>query len=165
MRYLFLLIAAMLVVGAVQAQVHFKVNVNIGSQPAWGPTGYDHVEYYYLPDIESYYSVSEQRYYYQENGRWIGRSHLPPRYHDYDVYNSYKVVVNDPSPYRHHEKYRDQYASFKGRHDQQPIRDSRDERYFVNKNHPEHGNWMKQQKHNNGNGRGHGKGKGQDRDH
>ncbi|MDP3148558.1 MAG: hypothetical protein Q8N83_05455, partial [Ignavibacteria bacterium] len=42
----------------------------------------------------------------------------------------------------------------KGRHDQQAIRDSRDSKYFVNKNHPEHNNWVKQQKNNNGNNKG-----------
>ena len=39
------------------AQVRFNVNFNIGSQPVWGPIGYDYVEYYYLPDIEVYYYV------------------------------------------------------------------------------------------------------------
>jgi hypothetical protein len=57
--------------------------------------------------------------------------------------------------------YREKYSSYKGRHDQQPIRDSRDSKYFVNKNHPEHNNWVKQQKHDNSNGKGNnGKGKG-----
>jgi hypothetical protein len=40
-----------------------------------------------------------------------------------------------------------------GRHDQQPIRDSRESKYFVNPNHPEHNNWVKQQKHDNGHGK------------
>jgi hypothetical protein len=54
--------------------------------------------------------------------------------------------------------HREQYASFKGRHDQQPIRDSRDTKYYVNKNHPEHNNWVKQQKQNKGNGKDKGRG-------
>ena len=29
-----------------QAQVKVGVNINIGSQPAWGPVGYDYVDYY-----------------------------------------------------------------------------------------------------------------------
>jgi hypothetical protein len=44
-------------------------------------------------------------------------------------------------------------VSFKGRHDQHPIRDSHESKYFVNKNHPEHNNWVKQQKHGSDNGR------------
>jgi len=158
MRYVFILIAVLIVASSLNAQVSARINLNIGSQPAWGPTGYDHVEYYYLPDIEAYYNVPQHKYYYNEGGRWVGRSRLPARYHDFDLYNSYKVVVNDREPYRHHEKYRNQYASYKGRHDQQPIRDSRDSKYFVNKDHPEHNNWLKQQKHDNGNGKGNGNG-------
>ena len=158
MRYFFVLIAVLLMLSTVHGQLGIKLNFNVGSQPVWGPTGYDHVEYYYLPDIEVYYNVPQHRFYYYEGGRWIGRSQLPARYHDYDFYNSYKVVVNDRAPFRHHEKYRDQYSSYKGRHDQQPIRDARDPKYYVNKNHPEHNNWVKQQKHDNGNGKGRGNG-------
>jgi hypothetical protein len=55
--------------------------------------------------------------------------------------------------------YRDKYASFKGKHDQQPIRDARDPKYYANPKHPEHNNWVKQQKHDNGNGRGNGNNK------
>jgi hypothetical protein len=103
-------------------------------------------------------------FYYNEGGRWMSRSSLPSRYRGYDLYNSYKVVVNDPTPYRNHGMYREKYSSYRGRHDQQPIRDSRDSRYFVNKNHPEHNNWVKQQKHDNGNGKGKGKGRGNKHD-
>ncbi len=44
------------------AAAQISINVNIGSQPLWGPVGYDHVDYYYLPDIESYYSVPRQQF-------------------------------------------------------------------------------------------------------
>ena len=42
------------------AEAQIKVNLNIGSQPAWGPTGYDRVDYYYLPDIDAYYNVAKK---------------------------------------------------------------------------------------------------------
>jgi hypothetical protein len=158
MRYLFAVFAAVLLSSTVNAQVSINLNFNVDRQPVWGPTGYDHVEYYYLPDMEVYYNVPEQRFFYYEGGRWIGRSSLPSRYRGHDLYNSYKVVVNEPTPYRNHKMYKEQYASYKGRHDQQPIRDSRDSKYFINKNHPEHNNWVKQQKHDNGNGKGNGRG-------
>lgn len=145
----------------IRAQVTWGVHVNIGTQPAWGPVGYDEVQYYYLPDIDSYYDVPHHRYYYNEGGNWIYRSSLPPRFHNYNLYNGYKVVVNEREPWRNHEANRAKYASFKGRHDQQVIRDSRDQRYFVNKNHPEHKNWVQQQKHDNGRGNG----KGNDNKH
>jgi hypothetical protein len=140
------------------AQIHFNLNFNVDRQPIWGPAGYDHVEYYYLPDLEVYYNVPQQRWFYFERGRWMNSSSLPSRYRGYDLYHSYKVVVNDREPYRHHETYRAKYSSFKGRQGQQPIRDSRDSKYFVNKNHPEHNNWQKEQKHDNGNGKDNGRG-------
>ena len=172
MRYIFVLMVALFLwstSGTVYAQVHINANLNLGSQPVWGPTGYDYAENYYMPDIEVYYNVPTHRYYYNENGRWIYSSNMPSRYRNYDLYNSHKVVVNDRNPWRNHDQYRNQYSSFKGQHDQQPIRDSRDERYFGNKNHPQHNNWVQQQKHDNGNhngqnkgnnGRGNGNGKG-----
>jgi hypothetical protein len=158
MRYLLILIAAVLLSSNVDAQLRINLGFNVDRQPAWGPTGYDHVEFYYLPDIDVYYNVPQQRYFYNERGRWISRSSLPSRYRGHDMYNSYKVVINERAPYRNNRTHREQYASFKGRRDQQSIRDSRDSKYFVNKNHPEHNNWVKQQKHNNGNGKGNGNG-------
>lgn len=154
MRYFFVLIVALFLANTINAQVSFSLNFNIDRQPIWGPTGYDHVEYYYLPDIDMYYYVPQHRFYYNEGGRWIGRSSLPSRYRNYDLYNSYKVVVNEREPWRNAETYREKYSSYKGRHDQQPIRDSRDSKYFVNKNHPEHNKWIQQQKHDNGNHNG-----------
>ena len=44
----------------IQAQI--GLNFNIGSQPAWGPTGYDKVEYYYMPDIDAYYNVQKKQF-------------------------------------------------------------------------------------------------------
>jgi len=158
MRHLLVFIAAALFASTVHAQLSVSLGFNLDRQPVWGPTGYDRVEYYYLPDIEVYYNVPQQRFYYFQNGRWINRSSLPSRYRGYDLYNSYKVVVNDRTPYRNHNKYREQYASYKDRRGQEPIRDSRDTKYFVNRNHPEHNNWVKQQRHDNGNGKGNGRG-------
>ena len=151
MRYFFVLIVALFLASPLNAQVSFSLNFNLDNQPVWGPTGYDYVEYYYLPDIDIYYNVPQHRFYYNERGLWIGRSSLPSRYRNYDLYNSYKVVVNEKQPWRNHKTYKEKYSSYKGRHDQQPIRDSRDSKYFVNRNHPEHNNWVKQQRNDNGN--------------
>ncbi|HQS04855.1 MAG TPA: hypothetical protein PLT16_04385, partial [Daejeonella sp.] len=76
----------------VKAQV--RVNINLGAQPEWGPTGYNHVDYYYLPDIETYYYVPKRQFIYLENGRWLFMSALPSRYRGYDLNNGYKVVIN-----------------------------------------------------------------------
>jgi hypothetical protein len=148
MRYFLALFVALLFTVGLNAQVH--ANINIGSQPIWGPTGNDYVENYYLPDIETYYNVSTHRYYYNQKGRWINSLTLPSRYHDFDLYNAHKVVINEKQPWKNHTVNRDKYTSFKGQHDQQPIRDSKESKYFVNKKHPEHNNWVKQQKQDKG---------------
>jgi len=151
MRYILILIASLLLVCNAEAQVRFNLNFNLDRQPVWGPVGADYAENYYLPDIEAYYNVPTKRFYFNMDGRWVYRSSLPSRYRNFDLYNSYKVVVNERNPWHNHEKYRDEYSSYKGRRDQLPIRDSRDSKYFVNRNHPEHNNWVRQQGNGNNN--------------
>lgn len=91
-----------------------QVNVNIGLQPAWGPVGYQYVDYYYLPDIETYYYVPRRQFIYLNDGRWIYSSALPVRYRTYNLYYGYKVVVNEPKPYLRHAAYKVKYAKYKG---------------------------------------------------
>jgi hypothetical protein len=154
MRYFFALILALFIwtaSGITDAQVRTSINFNMDRQPAWGPTGYDYVEYYYLPDLDVYYGVPQHRYYYIDNGRWISSYNLPHRYQGYNLYNSYKVVVNEKEPWRNNSGYRENYSKYRNRHDQQPIRDTKDPKYFQNKYHPQHKNWVKQQKQKNAN--------------
>ncbi|MDP4292248.1 MAG: hypothetical protein Q8908_14300 [Bacteroidota bacterium] len=116
------------------AQVSFRIN--IGMQPLWGPVGYDHVEYYYLPDIEAYYYVPTHRFFYMDRGNWVNRAYLPERYRDFDLYHSRRIVINEPRPYLRHNEYRERYTRPDREYDRQSIRDSRDSRYF-RRNH----NW------------------------
>ncbi len=143
----------------VSAQVSFSVN--IATQPVWGPVGYDHVEYYYMPDIDAYYYVPNRQYIYMERGRWVVGAYLPSRFH-YNVNSGYKVVVNDPYPYRNAQMYRTRYAGYRGNNSQEQIRYSHDSRYYENKGHPQHNQWKNEQKNkgrkNNGHGNGHGNG-------
>jgi len=81
------------------AKSQVNIHVNIGSQPVWGPAGYDYVEYYYLPDIEVYYYVPRRQFVYLSNGKWVFVTSLPSRYRSYNLYNGYKVVINEPRPY------------------------------------------------------------------
>lgn len=122
------------------------VGVNIGDQPIWGPEGYDHADFYYIPDIDCYYSVSEHQYVYRNGSAWEHGSSLPSRYNGYDPYHSYKVVVNEDKPYQNHDTHQAKYGTYKGVKNQPVIRDSKDPKYFINKEHPQHDNWVKQQK-------------------
>lgn len=126
------------------AQLSVHLNANIGVQPAWAPVGYDRADYYYIPDIETYYSVSRRRYVYQRGNRWIFSSSLPPRYRNFDIYHAHKVVINEPDPYFHHEENRRRYAEFRGRHDQEIIRESNDAKYYENRYHPKHREWERE---------------------
>lgn len=139
------------------AQLHISLGVNIGSQPEWGPVGYDHADYYYMPDIGVYYDVPAHQYVYQNNGVWVHEASLPYRYRNYDLYHGYKVVINQPRPWIHDGDYRARYAGYRGRHDQAIIRDSHEDKY---RNH-----WHDNGRHNGGYGHGDGNdhGRGHDR--
>ena len=134
------------------AQVRVGVNINIGNQPVWGPTGYDYVDYYYLPDIDAYYYVPQRQFIYLSGNRWVFSASLPPRYRGYDLYSGYKVVINEPRPYLRNDFYRNRYSGYRGRHDQEIIRYSNDQKY---KNH---GRGWDRDERNRGRGRGRGRG-------
>jgi len=134
--FLFLTIVAGSII-CTPASAQVRVNINIGSQPVWGPVGYDHVDYYYLPDIETYYYVPARQFVYFNNGRWIYSSSLPYRYRNYDLNRGYKVVINQPRPYQNFSMHRAEYSRYRnygGR--QMIIRNSNDPRYYVVKGHP-----------------------------
>jgi hypothetical protein len=121
---LFLSVTGIICAENANGQLKVSVNINIGSQPQWGPVGYDHVDYYYMPDIDVYYSVPRQQYIYLDGGRWVFGAALPERCRSYDIYRGYKVVVNEPEPYRHCEVYRERYGKYKENYGQQvAIRD------------------------------------------
>jgi hypothetical protein len=128
--FLFLTIVAGSIIWT-PASAQVRVNINIGSQPVWGPVGYDHVDYYYLPDIETYYYVPARQFVYFNNGRWIYSSSLPYRYRNYDLNRGYKVVINQPRPYQNFSMHRAEYSRYRnygGR--QMIIRNSNDPRYY-----------------------------------
>jgi hypothetical protein len=151
----FFLLCAVVISGAAVSSIdcagpgtlNGSVGINISDQPVWGPTGYDRADYYYIPDIDSYYSVSEHQYIYRDGSGWKHGASLPSNYSGYDPYHSYKVVVNEDKPYQNNESHQAKYGTFKGVKNQPVIRDSHDPKYFVNKDHPEHDKWVKEQKH------------------
>lgn len=151
-----MLATASLIYSDVNAQLN--VNVNIGSQPLWGPVGYDHVDYYYLPDVESYYSVPKKQFVYLNNGNWIFSNSLPSRYGNYNLYNGYKVVINEDRPYSNFNSHKVKYAKYKNWGGKQGIiKNSNDRKYYVVKGHP-HGMPPGQAKKIfNGNGKGNAK--------
>jgi len=127
--------AGLLFTNRSQAQV--SVSVNIGNQPAWAPEGYDDAQYYYIPDMDVYYDVPAHQFVYMNNRRWVRTAVLPANYRRYDLYKVHKVAINDRNAYRNYDRDRRQYAQYRGKFDQHPIRDSRDDKYSRNRN-----NWQ-----------------------
>jgi hypothetical protein len=154
-RFSFLLFCALALTGAAFFSINCagpdyadgSVGVNITDQPIWGPTGYDRADYYYIPDIDSYYSVGEHQYIYRDGSNWTHAATLPAMYASYDPYSSYKVVVNKDKPYEDNDAHKAAYSKYKGVKDQPVIRDSNDPKYFANKDHPQHAAWVKDQQH------------------
>ncbi len=115
-----LAVSAALIFCSAPAQAQ-EININI--QPAWGPTGFDYAEFYYIPEINVYYDVINSLFYYYSSGRWIGAPYLPVKYRRYDLYNMYKVVLNGhPQPWLDNRDHRRAYRHLRDDRTQIPIR-------------------------------------------
>lgn len=101
------------------AQIGLHVNLNLGSRPVYVEPApvYNDVDYYYLPDVEAYYSVSRHCYYYQDGPNWTSAAYLPGRYHDYDWQHARRFAVNEPRPYLHNDVYRARFGGLRGERD------------------------------------------------
>lgn len=113
MKTLKLLILGIVLILAGSAQSQLSVNVHIGTTPSWGPSGYDDVRYYYLPDVEAYYDVHSSMFIYISGNRWVRSSYLPRQYRNYDLNRGYKVVMHDyrgNTPYTHYYEHRKAYS-------------------------------------------------------
>ncbi len=114
MKKTILLMTLILSIGSwqtTQAQhISLNININLDSQPDWGPVGYDYAPYYYIPALNVYYEVNTARFYYMNGPVWVCANVLPPMYRRYDLYSLYKVVLHDRTPWAynrlHHQAYR-----------------------------------------------------------
>ena len=131
-----LFLAALFLMSPSGSSAQIRVNINIGSQPQWGPEEYDYVDYYYMPEIGMYYYAPKAQFIYRSGNRWIFSTRLPYQYRNFDLYSTYKVVINEPRPYLRHSYYQSHYRKYKNyRSKQGNIRDSRDSRYRDARNH------------------------------
>ena len=78
--------AALFMTFALSAQV--SVNVNLGTPPVWAPAERVETQYYFLPDIDTYYDVPLARFIYLKNGAWVRTASLPYRYRNYKLRGS-----------------------------------------------------------------------------
>jgi len=93
------------------AQIGIHVNLHFGT-PVVEATpvatvAYD--DYYYLPDVDAYYSVAEQCYYYFDGDEWIAAAYLPG-YQNYDWRSSRRFEIRGTRPYMRNDYYRSKFG-------------------------------------------------------
>ena len=122
---------------AANAQIRLHVGINLSPRRVYvpervvvaeqapvvysEPVNYDGDEdYYYLPDVDAYYSVNDECYYYNDGERWVNAAYLPGAYRDFDWRYARRYEVRAPRPYLHAEYYRNHYngVAFNGRWNQ-----------------------------------------------
>jgi hypothetical protein len=92
------------------ASIEAQINVHV-SLPDWGPVVTTE-EYYYLPEIDSYYDIRRSQFIYINNGYWIRSRNLPSRYRNYNLNTGQVVVINDyrgSKPYTHFRNHKLKY--------------------------------------------------------
>ncbi|RYU92285.1 hypothetical protein EWM62_02280 [Mucilaginibacter terrigena] len=112
-----------LVYNSAQAQISVHIGFNIPARRVYVPAPppqpvmvYDNDEfddsddYYYLPEVEAYYSVPRNCYYYQDGGRWISAAYLPGAYRNYNWRTAQRYEIRGRRPYMQHEQYRSKWG-------------------------------------------------------
>lgn len=111
MRTVKYFIMAMLFLSSIPSQAQVSVNVNVGT-PVWGPP-VTVEEYYYLPDVNSYYDIRAKQFIYVSNGTWVRHNSLPTRYRNYNLRSGNVVVINDyhgRAPYTKYKVHKGKYV-------------------------------------------------------
>lgn len=113
MKTLKIIIAAILFVATTSLEAQVTVGAHFGP-PVWAPKAPATVQYYYLPDINTYYDASERRYIYMNNGAWVRTTTLPVRYKGYDLYTSRPVYLSDYKGNAPYKLYKVHKVKYKG---------------------------------------------------
>lgn len=130
---------SLFLLGSTSVNAQVGVSINIDLQPQWGPAEYDYVEYYYMPEYDIYYYAPQRQFVYLRGTNWVMVNSLPTQYRHVDLYNTYKVVINEPKPYLKNKYYSEHYKQYKGQHSKQSlIRDSKEPKYAKNDYQPAH---------------------------
>jgi hypothetical protein len=119
--------------------VRIGVNLNIGTRPSWGLPGNYAGDYYYMPEIDTYYDIPHRQFIYLQGRNWVFANELPYMYRGYDLNRGYKVLINEPRPYLRGNVYRARYNNYydnyhrrmvtQGRYDNDRNNNGRDDRF------------------------------------
>lgn len=109
-----LLLSASLFSGCMMMAPTRTVTTVSYENPQWAPPYYSGARYYYLPDLELYYDLGNREYIFLMNGRWHFSPYLPSIYGNYDLENSFCIVmnVNVYKPWLHHQYYVSHYPRY-----------------------------------------------------
>ena len=151
MKTLKLFVFGLLFIATSQAQV--SVNVDLGKAPLWAPADRVASQYYYLPEIDSYYDVPAQRFIYPNNGKWVRVKKLPKKYHNYNLRSGKVVYLTDyrgNAPYKLHKNHKAKY--YVKRNGNDDLIYVKDNNYKKNKNHKNQNKYFEKQQKKNKNG-------------
>lgn len=84
-----------------------------GVQPPWGPAGVKQVRYYYFPDLGFFYDIPNALFIYSNKGKYLRTPKPPVLSKRYDLYKTYKVVlnINTENPQAHLQELVKQYPA------------------------------------------------------
>jgi len=84
------------------------------TDPAWAPPHHPGARYYYIPDIEIYYDLSDHNFAYLNNGLWIFTPQFPSIYAGFDLFNAFIITldVSVYEPWRYHQYYVSHYPRY-----------------------------------------------------
>jgi len=151
MKTMRLILLATFLVVSISTKAQVSVDVNFGKPPVWAPRNAEVVQYYYLPEIETYYDVPSKRYIYLRNGKWFRSAALPAHYRSYNLRNGRIVYLNN---YRGNAPY-----TYFGNHKVKYGKGSYKPKFYKGNNGNGNKNvFNKGVKNNKGQGRGNGKG-------
>ncbi|WP_374950377.1 hypothetical protein [Mucilaginibacter sp.] len=117
-----------LVYNNAKAQVSIHVGFNLPARHVYVPAPQpvepiynddfdDSDDYYYLPEVEAYYSIPLHRYFYNDGGRWISAAYLPGAYRNYDWRTARRFEIRGRRPYMNHDVYRGRWGGNANRGD------------------------------------------------
>ena len=109
-----LLLSASLFTGCMMMSPVRTVTTVSYENPQWAPPYYSGARYYYVPDLELYYDLSAREFIFLMDGRWNFSPYLPAMYRNYDLNNSFCIVmnVNVYKPWLHHQYYVSHYPRY-----------------------------------------------------
>lgn len=87
------------------------------------PVVYD--DFYYLPEVDAYYSVGENLYYYNDGYNWVPVAYIPG-YRSFNWRTSVRYQIHSTRPYMNHNYYvsrygnRDRYVNNRGGYNNRP---------------------------------------------